>query len=169
LRCDLREARFNNVKIGRVKFIECVPGATFDTEPAFTSDEPEVTLVLGPGKAEETYRKKNIKQALILLRAAVEKGVQKPLPSGMGERAALTIFRSLYKSDEVRLDYPEVRKIQNSLRAWLRGFDLNDDVLARYVSLFTDFYNDLSRTPAGFAQIQRARRQKCHVRIEPKR
>jgi hypothetical protein len=166
LRCDLHGTKFNNVKIGHARFIECTPGAIFDEEPLFTGDDAEITLVLAPGAAEETYRNKNIKQALTLLRGASEKESPKLLPPDMGERAALTILRSLYKSDEIRLDYPELRKIENSLRAWLRGFNLSDDNFAQYMSLFMDLYDDLEHT--GWICLNPARtrtRMPCETKV----
>jgi hypothetical protein len=139
-------AKFNNVKIGHARFFDCIPGATFDADPLLTGDEAEVTLVLASNSAEETYRKKNIKKALALLQGSVRSDPQKPLPLDMGERAIIIIFRSLYKSDEIRLDYPEVRKIENSLRGWLREYNLSDDKLGEYIDLFRKLYEDLERT-----------------------
>lgn len=144
LRCDLRRTNFKSAKFGRVRFIECVPGAIFDSEPSFTTDDAEISIVLAAGKPEETYARDNIVKSLILLRGA-ELGPQMPLPTNVGEQAAVAIFKSLYKSDGIRLDYPEVRKIENSLRGWLRGFNLNDEVLDSFVDIFMDLYSDLER------------------------
>jgi len=166
VRCDLREAKFNNAKFGRVRFIESGRGATFDAEPSLTSDDAEISLVSRSGDPEETYRKKHIKQALTFLRGEVAKGPQKPLPPDMGERAALAIFRSLYKSDEIRLDYPELRKIENSLRAWLREYNLSDDHFSQYMSLFIDLYEDLERTGWICSNPARTRtRVPCEARV----
>jgi hypothetical protein len=155
LRCDLRGAKFHNAKIGHARFIECIPGAIFDTELSFTGDDAEVTLVLAPGQPEETYRTKTIARALTLLSGGVENRIQDPLPANMGERATITIFRSLFKTDETRLDYPQLRKIENSLRAWLRELNLTDDQFAPYMSLFMDLYDGLEN--AGWIRSNPAR------------
>jgi hypothetical protein len=107
LRSTPSKIQQRQIKFGHARFIACTAGAIFDTEPLFTSEDAEISLVIGPGKQEETCRKKNIKQALKYLRGVAEREPQKPLPPDMGERTALAIFRSLYKSDEIRLDYPE--------------------------------------------------------------
>jgi hypothetical protein len=133
-KCVMSGASFYEARIEKIKFVQCGQGALFDQVP-LTSEESEVTIVRGPGSDEEVYVGEGIPR---ILGQFMEKEEElKAPPSDLSQQALVLIFRSLFKVDHRRLDYPEKRKIENRLRAWLRGFDLEPEQYTILVRILT--------------------------------
>lgn len=141
IRCNLSGASFRNARIGHMKFLECGTGAVFDDNPV--TDDAEIVLVRSPTQGEETYVGQDIGQALAILSGAGRTPVA--LPDNMAERAAVVILKSLFKIDGRRLDYPEQRKIENRLRAWLGSYALAEDEVAKYLRTYMDMFESLKK------------------------
>jgi hypothetical protein len=141
-RCDLSGATFHNAKIGHMRFVDCRPGAIFDSTPMFTSDDAEIVLIRSPKRKEEVYTAQNIHHAIAIVSGAARKRNEVLLPQEMARSAAIIIFQCLYKSDGRSLDYPEPRKIENRLRAWLNGFELEGTESDQYLGIFMKMFHE---------------------------
>jgi len=139
--CDLAGVSFQNARIGRVRFIECRPGAQFDSNPHF-ADDAEVTLVRKLGGSEETFVGADISRAFAVLSG---KEVRGSFPQRMGRAALIVVLSSLLKRDKHTHDYPERRKIENRLRAWLSQFNLNELQLKKHLAVSIELFEDLLR------------------------
>jgi hypothetical protein len=137
--CDLAGVSFRDARLGRIKFVECAPGAVFDAELKL-ADDAEVTLVRQRGGEAETYVGDEIRRVLAVL-SAQEKRTQRP--GQMGHLATIIILSSLYRVDKRSYDFPERRKMENRVRAWLSGFDLNQAQRRQHLSICMELFEEL--------------------------
>jgi hypothetical protein len=139
IRSKLRGTIFRRAKIGRIRFVECDKGAIFDGDPALAEDA-EVVLVRREGEGEEVYTGEGIKRALSVM--SDEGEALNELPDNVGEQGVVVVFNSLFKSDG-RRDYPEVRKIENRLRAWLAEYRVDEKTRAQLLRSLMEVVNKL--------------------------
>ncbi len=139
--CDLAAVDFRGARIGRLTFINCKPGAQFDSAPKL-ADDAEITIVRSKGakNIQETYVGDDISRAFRILSASE---VRTSKPEHMGQAAAAVIVASLFKVDKHSRDYPERRKIQNRLTAWLTQFNLDDSRLSKHIQVCMEMFEAL--------------------------
>ena len=166
VRCNLTGTTFRNACIGNLRFVDCQPGAVFDTEPKLLEDA-EVVLVGKSGRGDELYVSDEIKKALNGLAGSGASQGKIPAPQNIVEKAVVIIFQSLYKSDKKHFDYPEPKKIENRLRAWLANYDLNQQKCDQFLRGFMDLYRELEKESWICANPNRPRtRAPCAARAQ---
>ncbi|MBS4083717.1 MAG: NACHT domain-containing protein [Rhizobiales bacterium] len=140
-RCNLTGTSFKSARIGKIKIDNCQLGAKFDENPAIMSEDAELSLIRDG--EEESYVGDEIKLGLIDVGGGEKKNKPIKPPTNMAELATVIIFKSLFKSDGLRWDYPEISKIENRLRAWIKSFQVSPDVEADLLSSSMDLYKEI--------------------------